>query len=233
MATPSLCQIHGCVNEEADRELRVCEAHWDALTGAVKAEIRIALPACSVKGCNGRLHSTFNPYCEMHAARLRRTGSLKQAERQEYRQHSDGYLMVWAPDHPLASRGRVYEHRMVFADAHGTGEHGCHWCGQVLRWPQVQVDHLNGVRDDNRLGNLVASCGPCNRDRARPAAARAARDKARKHMVNGRWLSIEDAARSLGVSRNSIVARLRNGWSVERAMTEPRGRFGPTRLREG
>jgi hypothetical protein len=33
------------------------------------------------------------------------------------------------------------EHRIVFAIFHG-------------RWPQGQIDHINGVRDDNRIENL-------------------------------------------------------------------------------
>ena len=39
-------------------------------------------------------------------------------------------------------RGRNYrEHRVVFAFAHG-------------RWPNEYIDHINGVRDDNRPENL-------------------------------------------------------------------------------
>jgi hypothetical protein len=38
--------------------------------------------------------------------------------------------------------GRVYKaHRLIWLHVHG-------------EWPSQQIDHINGVRDDNRIGNL-------------------------------------------------------------------------------
>lgn len=71
--------------------------------------------------------------------------------------------------HPLAGvNGVVQEHRKVLFDAVGPGPHRCYWgCGRDdLIWSGadgVNVDHLNGVKDDNRLDNLVVSCKRCNR----------------------------------------------------------------------
>jgi hypothetical protein len=36
---------------------------------------------------------------------------------------------------------RLYVHRIVWAMAHGS-------------WPENEIDHINGIRDDNRLANL-------------------------------------------------------------------------------
>ena len=59
----------------------------------------------------------------------------------EWRLHSHGYVMVKMPEHPLASNGWVYEHRMVLFDA-GIDPSGRH------------VHHLNGDKRDNRIENL-------------------------------------------------------------------------------
>lgn len=66
-------------------------------------------------------------------------------------QNRDGYVLVYAPDHPDAYKsppsrvGYVLEHRLV--------------CEQKLGRPIKKgehVHHINGVRDDNRPENLVA-----------------------------------------------------------------------------
>jgi hypothetical protein len=225
MATRSICQVRGCVNE-ANNDFQICSAHIVAIKRG-GAEIRIGTGCCIVDGCDKPPHSGLFPYCTAHNARLRRRGSLHQAPMSEVIQHSHGYALVLAKGHPMARGARAYEHRVVFYDQNPSGPGHCHWCGLILEWATTQVDHLNGVRDDNRITNLVASCGPCNRDRAKPAAARAARRRASKLMVNGKWVTIIDAARRLNVTPNSIKARIASGWSVERALTEQRGKTGP------
>lgn len=225
MADKSICQVHGCVND-ASGELGLCAAHIQFIKGG-RADIRIGVGVCVVDGCGKRPHSTYHPYCAAHVARLRRKGTLDQVGLPQFLQHSHGYKLILAKGHPMARGIRAYEHRVVFYDNNPDGPGRCYWCGQELEWSTVQVDHLNCIRDDNRIDNLVASCGGCNRDRAKPSAAKAARKRAKGYMVNGKWLSIVDAARSIGIAPGSITQRLDNGWSIERALTEKRGRFGP------
>lgn len=228
MAEPTICCVDGCVNATELDHPAMCGPHLKALSDPA-ATIKVGLSTCTVKGCKQPPHSRFNPYCQMHLARLRRHGSLKRKAPAEVLIHSHGYRIVIAEGHPMAKRTRAYEHRVVYYDAHPSGPDPCHWCKKPLTWDTLQVDHLNTVRDDNRIDNLVASCGGCNRDRAKPAAVRAHRNRARKFMVNGQWLSIRDAARSLRIGESSIRARLESGWPVDKAFTEPRGKFGPHR----
>lgn len=63
--------------------------------------------------------------------------------------HSAGYVMVYKPDHPRASHGIragwVFEHILVWEQSHN----------QPLAEGQV-VHHLNGIKSDNRIENLIA-----------------------------------------------------------------------------
>lgn len=55
-----------------------------------------------------------------------------------------GYVLLSLPDHPMATRdGYVFEHRVVMAEK----------LGRMLL-PTEVVDHVNGIKDDNRPENL-------------------------------------------------------------------------------
>ena len=92
-----------------------------------------------------------------------------------------GYKWLYGQyDHPLGlhTGGQIPEHRKILYDVIGPGPHPCHWdskfqCGKLeLEWIEsranrIWVDHLNEIRDDNRVENLVVSCLRCNWGRAR------------------------------------------------------------------
>lgn len=61
------------------------------------------------------------------------------------RRNCRGYVLVWCPNHPHATHdGYVQEHRLVM-EAH---------LGRTLL-PTEVVHHINGIKDDNRIENLM------------------------------------------------------------------------------
>lgn len=73
--------------------------------------------------------------------------------------HTDGYLMVHAPDHPFSGvKGYVLAHRLV-VEQHLREHHpGSPFLIRVDRVaylrPEIEVHHINEIKDDNRIENL-------------------------------------------------------------------------------
>lgn len=140
---------------------------------------------CSAPSCEKPSRSPGSELCKMHYHRQYRHGADVSANQTSVTaSHGRRYRYLYLPKHPLAAKnGKVYEHRAVLYDVIQAGPHACHWCGVPVDWlprgheNELQVDHLNGIGDDNAPANLVPSCRYCNVRRAaqkRSAALRAA-----------------------------------------------------------
>lgn len=233
-----LCRVEGCDLPMVCRGY--CNPHYqrwyhhgDPLRGSRPVG---ALPTirCTVDGCKAPPRTTFSKYCEVHNARLRRNGHFDRVMEAHRLEHTGGYVLIPARGHPMAvGYIHAYEHRVVFYDAYGAGPFACHVCGKEAMLADLDVDHLNEVKDDNRLENLGPACPKCNRERSRPTRQETwSKQNVRLIEFNGERLPLAEWARRLGVRANSIVLRLKNGWPIERALTEPRGAAGP-RSRRG
>lgn len=199
------------------------------------SNVEVSVAKCSVDGCFSAPRRRTASYCEMHYYRQRRTGTTDRIEWSgaQRRIHSNGYVLLHAPGHPLAKRNLVYEHRKVFHEQHGEGPFNCHWCGKVVTWVDMHVDHVNADPTDNRAENLVPSCPLCNQKRGIPKMTRRAREGQGVTLTfNGETMCLGEWAARLGLSRASLRGRLHAGWPLERALTQARGRFGPRSQRE-
>ncbi|MBK5203913.1 MAG: HNH endonuclease [Polaromonas sp.] len=180
--------------------------------------------ACSVDGCNAQATRSKDTICEAHYMRLRRHGSfdaLTNVIDGPVVQVGGGYLLDYLPSHPLrvGSSPRVYQHRAVFYDAFGDGPFECHCCGKSVTWSDLHIDHLNDVVTDNRLSNLAPACPVCNQKRGRHKMVEATRKAGVILTAHGLSMCRSEWARHLGLTPAAISARIKNGWSLERALT--------------
>ena len=164
--------------------------------------------------------------------RLRRNGSTDDRVLPDKIIHSAGYVLVVPNGHPLAvgmpTGSRLYEHRRNYYDAHGYDGHSCNWCGVDVSFDAMHVDHVNAVRDDNRISNLVASCPPCNKARGVSKMRDTMRANSTARLIhNGIDMCMSEWATVVGISPAALNWRINNGWDVARALTTKRGKTGP------
>lgn len=73
--------------------------------------------------------------------------------------HTNGYVLQWAPEHPFASNGRVMEHRLLLEQyLRITQPHSPHLVllgEQLYLEPDIEVHHIDGVKDNNAIANLL------------------------------------------------------------------------------
>lgn len=194
----------------------------------------VIVNACTVEGCNTRCRSARSPYCERHYYRMRRNGSLDQRRKPaaDRRMHSSGYVILYRPGHPLAdAMGYVYEHRTIIYNRASGECPPCDYCGAELTWRTIEADHRDRNRANNNSENLANSCGPCNRERARPHMIATMQARAQRIEFQGESLTFREWADRLQISIPTLKRRLRH-WPLEKALTASKIDAGPKSHRE-
>lgn len=76
---------------------------------------------------------------------------------------ADTGVLTWRTDRPHVRAGSVagcinsYGYVQIMVDGRCYRAHRLAWLLSYGEWPEAQVDHINGIRSDNRLCNLRAA----------------------------------------------------------------------------
>lgn len=138
---------------------------------------------------------------------------------------TQGYVMIWQPEHPKARRGYVMEHILIAEKA----------LGRLLP-PKVEIHHFNEIKSDNTPSNLVI-CPDAAYHKLLHARMRALRacgnPNFRKCYVCGKWCDTSELicrARNTGIHRacNALRQRQHTRAQIEEPGTAPKD---PTQYR--
>jgi hypothetical protein len=181
------------------------------------AKKRKTIGICTVEGCVKSKRSSGAKYCEMHYMRFYRNGTTnKKWVPSERLNHSQGYVIVYAPEHPLTqSNGRIFEHRKVYYDSVSSTVERCSMCEVPISWKTCHIDHINDIKTDNRPENLRATCPKCNRGRGAEKMKRFQRLRGNQLTALGMTLSPAQWVESglVQVTGATIRRRLKLGMS--------------------
>lgn len=183
---------------------------------------------CKVDGCDREARYKAAELCQKHYFRQWRYGTTDttKAGKAKPRFEDDrGYQFIYAPTHPLVSKGQSYvaEHRMVLYAAIGPGPMKCELCRCEMTWKTCQTDHIDENPRNNARENLRPLCRRCNTWRSMPPA-HVRMPKANVLTWNGETKTAAEWARDprVNICGRQIALRLRSGMTAEQALFAPK-----------
>lgn len=240
---PEFCEVAGCQDKaryfaRGANGIAVCNKHGLRWSKHKSFDLPKKIPplkiykVCNVDGCHAMANRTKHGVCEKHHARIRRNGTSDTiVTHKDRRVHSQGYIILYMPNHQLAVKRHVFEHRYVYFEHFGSGPFACHVCGKEVGWSNLHIDHLNDNKTDNRIENLKPACPTCNQSRGREKMKATQRKKGMLLTHNGETKCISEWADELQISRASLVWRLGHGWSIDKVLRPRQSRTGPKNLK--
>jgi len=181
--------------------------------------------SCKVEGC--QKDTDRKGFCSLHYMRQWRNGTTdKIQKRKEKLIHSHGYIIIYDKGHKLADKnGCVYQHRHGYYQAYGEGPFDCYWCGKIVCWDNLHIDHLDDDKTNNDIDNLKATCPRCNQKRGAEKVIATWRSKTGIE-YKSKVYSVQELSDMRGISRQSMIARLKK-MDIYEAMEKPKGKTGP------
>lgn len=128
----------------------------------------------------------------------------------KYRHKAGYYMVLVGRDHRLSTStsSYVYEHRLVFYENFGEGPFACYICEAQIDWDTLTIDHLNDIRDDNRVDNLRPACNACNQQRGHWKTRRTTQARAKRYEHEGLNLTARQWDLELGLRHGTFRQRL-------------------------
>jgi HNH endonuclease len=108
-------------------------------------------------------------------------------------------VLIWRARSATASRVRIGcaagglrkdGYRVIEIDGRGYRAHRIAWLLVHGTWPSVEIDHVNGMRDDNRIANLRDVSKSVNKQNVRRARADSGHGFIGATRTRGRWQSV-------------------------------------------
>jgi len=107
-------------------------------------------------------------------------------------------------------KNKVSGYRQLTIDGAHYYAHQLAWLYITGRWPEAQIDHRNGIRDDNRWANLREATNGQNSANSRKNRNNTSGFKGVRRSKSGRWearIGIDGKQRQIGTFDTLEVAR--------------------------
>lgn len=137
------------------------------------ARVKKVCPVCSTEFSVPKCHAQRSVCCSIKCAnkmpdRKRSSGKDHYFWNGGQSEHSDGYLYVRTENHPFSGNAEyVLEHRVVMEKRMREKEPGHHFLvehqGLLYLRPEILVHHINEIKRDNRIENLIACTNAAHR----------------------------------------------------------------------